>query len=158
VIKTENGKGDTVKIQLNSFNGQECLIILKYIDFVTIFPKEKYTEFWNDRNSNFGLVFNDFYRIYINLKTNFYQNNIELLEKDSEGWLKSFLESTHVKHVTPYLHLFSNHLCFFVEKFGDVNLFNIQGLEKFNDETTKLNFKSSNRKLYLSNDKKKKQG
>jgi hypothetical protein len=43
VTKTESEQDDNVKIQLNSFNGQECLIILKEIDFVEIFPKEKYT-------------------------------------------------------------------------------------------------------------------
>lgn len=49
------------------------------------------------------------------------------------------------------MHIFSSHLDEFVKIHGDVNKFNIQGLEKLNDITTIQYHKSTSKhpKLYL---------
>ena len=83
-------------------------------------------------------------RIFIKIKENFYLENSNLLKIEEDEWLKTFTKSFHAKHVTPYMHLFGSHLCFFVEDFGDVDIFNIQGLEKLNEKTKKQYF-STNR-------------
>ena len=40
-----------------------------------------------------------------------------------------------------------HHIPEFLEKYKDVNVFNIQGLEKLNDFTTEYFFKSTNKNL-----------
>ncbi len=42
-----------------------------------------------------------------------------------------------------------HHLHEFVELYGDVNLFNQQGLEKLNDQTTTQFFRGTNKKKIL---------
>ena len=49
--------------------------------------------------------------------------------------------------ITPYIHTFAFHVPEFLEKFHDVNIFNVQGLEKLNDFTTQNFHLSTNRKL-----------
>lgn len=49
--------------------------------------------------------------------------------------------------VTPYIHTFVFHVPEFLENFQDVNIFNIQGLEKLNDFTTQNFHLSTNRNL-----------
>ena len=47
------------------------------------------------------------------------------------------------------MHLFSSHLSYFVKSFGDVDLFNIQGLEKLNDLTKSEFFRATNKTKYF---------
>jgi len=49
--------------------------------------------------------------------------------------------------ITPYIHTLAFHVPEFLEKFHDVNIFNVQGLEKLNDFTTQNFHLSTNRKL-----------
>jgi hypothetical protein len=126
------------KIKLRSFNGDECLYILKYIQFDKIEPSF-------GENKSYQKIFNDFHDIFIKVKTNFYKDNSKELESDTDEWLKAFQYSFHSRHVTPYMHLFAGHLCFFVEKHGDVDIFNVQGLEKLNSLTKQYHRKTNNK-------------
>ncbi|RNA17410.1 hypothetical protein BpHYR1_013024 [Brachionus plicatilis] len=49
-------------------------------------------------------------------------------------------------HVTPYIHAFCSHVHQFQKFHGDINLFNLQGLGKLNDQTTIQYFKASNKR------------
>ena len=52
-----------------------------------------------------------------------------------------------VVEVTPYIHIFVNHIWEFIIYIGeiDINSFTLQGLEKLNDLTTQYYFRSTNR-------------
>ena len=130
------------KIKLRSFNGDECLKILEFIKF-----DEIDTSF--GENENYQKIFNNFHDIFIKVKTNFYKDNSKELESDTDEWLKAFQYSFHSRHVTPYMHLFAGHLCFFVEKHGDVDIFNVQGLEKLNSLTKQYHRKTNNKNVLL---------
>ena len=80
------------------------------------------------------------------MRDNFYVDNHKLLEKEANSWLDLFTNTFAKKHVTPYMHMFSSHMCFFVETHGDVDIYNLQGLEKLNDQTTGQFFRGTNRK------------
>jgi hypothetical protein len=61
-------------------------------------------------------------------------------------FLKKFLKIYQQKEVTPYIHFFSLHLNEQYEKFGNLNYFSAQGLEKLNDLSTYQFFSSTNKK------------
>ena len=52
--------------------------------------------------------------------------------------------------MTPYAHLFVAHLAKFIQTFGDIDIYNIQGLEKLNDLTTKQYYRATNRKGFCT--------
>jgi hypothetical protein len=54
-----------------------------------------------------------------------------------------------VEKITPYINTFVHHLHEFVELYGNVKVFNQQGLEKLNDQTTTQFFRGTNRKEFL---------
>lgn len=62
-------------------------------------------------------------------------SSLEIRER-SLKWGKMFLAIYQLTDFTPYIHIFSSHLYEFVELHGDINKFNVQGLEKLNDLTT----------------------
>ena len=66
--------------------------------------------------------------------------------RETKKWGQLFLRVYESKHVTPYIHIFITHLSQFVEQHKDVNSFNMQGLEKLNDLTTKQYFQATNKK------------
>ena len=136
--KTETDTGHKMQLKTRSFNGQDCLIVLKNINLIEEFPEIV-------QNAEINSVFTSFYEIFIKLKDNFYINNTGLLETETEDWLNSFINCFPTKHVTPYMHLFASHLCFFVEKHGDIDVLNIQGLENKNNQTTLQYFGQTNR-------------
>ncbi|RNA33906.1 hypothetical protein BpHYR1_024178 [Brachionus plicatilis] len=85
----------------------------------------------------------DFYEIYYLLKDNAIMPY--LMKKKTIDWLELFLKIYLSTHLTPYIHAFTTHLFQFQRVYGDINLFNLQGLEKLNDQTTNEYFKSSNK-------------
>ena len=56
-----------------------------------------------------------------------------------------FLSIYNKNVATPYIHAFVCHLHEFVELYGDINAFNLQGLERLNEMTTGQYFKSTNK-------------
>ena len=60
--------------------------------------------------------------------------------------MKDFTETFMINSLTPYLHCFICHMHQFRFIHGDFNLFNIQGLEKLNDNTSEQVFKSKIKK------------
>ena len=57
--------------------------------------------------------------------------------------LKSFTDIYPAKHVTPYMHCMTMHMCEFMHIHGALLPFTQQGLEKYNDQMTKNYFRSS---------------
>ena len=69
---------------------------------------------------------------------------IDTIKAGLVSWFDDFLAFFQSKDITPYIHAFVNHVPEFLGLHGSLNLFNQQGLEKFNDVTTKIFFKGTN--------------
>lgn len=94
-------------------------------------------------------IWNSFFNIYISIKDNCYPKKLKIVVKmvteQTFSWLK-LLESKYTSsRITPYEHAFGEHLGEMIERFGDINLFNMQGLEKLNHLTTMHFFNSTNK-------------
>ena len=74
------------------------------------------------------------------------QEDIDSFEGDARRWGRDFLEIYHDKNVTPYIHAMANHVSEFLSLHGSLLPFTQQGLEKYNDITTKHYFRSTNHK------------
>lgn len=67
-------------------------------------------------------------------------------EKRTQQWMELFQKIYITIHITPYIHAFVSHLHQFQRLYGDINMFNLQGLEKLNDETTEQFYRATNKK------------
>jgi hypothetical protein len=63
----------------------------------------------------------------------------------NEKWLKTFLKVYQTSKVTPYMHIFVYHLPKLYELHGNIDFFNVNGLEKLNDFTRMDYFRSTNK-------------
>lgn len=124
------------KLCLRDLSGGEKDKLFKSIRVASLFPKlpncDKIEEIWKQ-----------FYEIYTSIRHNLL-DSIEIKEK-TRDWLKLFLGVYTKKNITPYMHAFVAHMHEFVKLHGNVNLFNLQGLEKLNDLTTIHYFRSTNK-------------
>ena len=50
----------------------------------------------------------------------------------------------HTQHVTPYMHLLVAHIPEFLKLYGSLALYSQQGLEKLNDDVTKMYYRDTN--------------
>jgi hypothetical protein len=70
----------------------------------------------------------------------------EFIKQKTKEWMKSFISIYDHADFTPYIHAFCSHLHEFVEIHGDINLFNQEGMEKHNHNTTKIYHNSTNKR------------
>ncbi len=64
----------------------------------------------------------------------------------ARSWCQDFVRYYHIANVTPYIHAMMNHVPEFLKIHGSILPFTQQGLEKYNDITTKMYFRSTNHK------------
>ena len=128
------------KIYMRSFNGEEKRKIFSNIELKNLFPDLEKIDLV-DR------IWKNFYNIYFSIKDNAYQkiNRIESIKKNTGEWLELFRKVYQDENITPYIHIFVQHLYEIVDLHEDINLFTMQGLEKLNDMTTKHYFNSTNK-------------
>ena len=70
---------------------------------------------------------------------------IDRFEEKAQEWGKEFIHCYHTNNVTPYIHVpMMNHVHEFIRLHGSILPFTQQGLQKYNDITTKMYFRSSN--------------
>ena len=55
----------------------------------------------------------------------------------NKAWVRLFTSVYQTKDVTPYIHALGMHVSEFLHLYGNIVMFNQQGLEKLNDLTTK---------------------
>ena len=60
------------------------------------------------------------------------------------NWMKLFIYIYQAKDVTPYMHALFFHVHEFLSLYGNIEYFSQQGLEKYNDVTSKNFFRSTN--------------
>ena len=70
----------------------------------------------------------------------------EMFQVKAKTWCQAFIECYHITNVTPYIHAMMNHVPEFLWLHGSILPFTQQGLEKYNDITTKMYFRSTNHK------------
>jgi hypothetical protein len=101
----------------------------------------------NFRYENY--VWKNFYEIYLQIKSfddiDVSHDTVNTLKSDLKKWLKIYDLLSQRDHITPYIHAFVFHMPEFITKFRKVNLYNVQGLEKLNDLTTRYYHSSTNK-------------
>lgn len=132
-------KQENKKFTLRSLVGPEMIRIYENLDLVSMFPQL-------DNVQNKNILMNEFFSIYTMVKL--YQLDAEQVRVRTKNWLELFLRCYQIVHVTPYIHCFAIHLHQFVRLYGDINLFNQQGMEKYNDFSTIHYFRSTNKCKY----------
>jgi hypothetical protein len=70
----------------------------------------------------------------------------DLIKNKTKQWMVDFIAVYEHVDFTPYIHAFCSHLHEFVEIHGDINVFNQEGMEKHNHNTTKIYHNSTNKK------------
>ena len=150
-ISSEN---KTEKINLKSLNGNEIEKIFDY------FSKNSLKSLYSPLLSTFSKIreieefsdcFNNFYKLYLQIKT--YNNvpykkvDLKDLDRKLRDWMLEYVPFINTKESTifPYAHVFVYHTKELLEIHGNINLFNLQGLEKLNSMQSKVYFGKSNR-------------
>ena len=70
--------------------------------------------------------------------------DVNEFEDKARSWGRDFTNCQGVSNVTPYIHALMNHVPEFFKTYGSIVPFTQQGLEKYNDITTKIHFRSAN--------------
>ena len=80
-------------------------------------------------------------------KNEYDETNLDNLKEDLKIWLGHYVKlvTRESKEITPYIHIFTFHLPYFILKHKNINLYNLQGLEKLNDFVTQIYHCSSNK-------------
>lgn len=126
------------RIELRSFSGNEIINILEkcsHLEKLFKIPKI----------SDICSLWYEFYSLYKCLQKN-EEIDIILLKQDLLQWLSLFKNIYGAKNITPYMHAFVFHMPEFINLHGNINRYNLQGLEKLNDITTQIYHRSSNKK------------
>lgn len=74
------------------------------------------------------------------------QLDIDSFEGQARRWGRDFVLVYHDRNITPYIHAMANHVGEFLSVHGSLIPFTQQGLEKYNDITTKHYFRATNHK------------
>ena len=92
------------------------------------------------------ICFQDFYEIMYKIRNfSFDSNYVDSLRAQINNWTDSF-NKLNKGICTPYIHSLQKHVPEMIEKYHNINLFNIQGLEKLNDLSTTYYYSSTNKK------------
>ena len=118
--------------------------IKKFVSFDTLF---RLTRFYY---INDFPLWSRFGEIHSRIKENYYKTS-ETLKNDTHEWMKMYLCLYHVDNVSVYMHIFASHLHEFIDLYGNINLFNCEGLEKLNDYSTLEYYRSTNKKGKVTN-------
>ena len=91
------------------------------------------------------VLWNNFYHLYRLIKENRLSEQGSFFERKCGEWLRLFLDIYSLDQVTPYMHIFVFHVHELNRLHGNINIFNQEGHEKFNDIISKDYFRSSNK-------------
>ena len=67
-----------------------------------------------------------------------------IIRQKTKNWLCDFSNIYDATHISPYIYCFGNHLHEFVDLYGSVYNFNLEGSEKLNHLTHNHVFRASN--------------
>jgi hypothetical protein len=126
-----NGK----ELKLRDLQGPEKKKLFSNVDLKVYSPE-------NQKLRMVNKLWIDFMTIFNKIKGN--DANKDIIKNSTKQWLLSFSELYRASHITPYMHCFGNHIHEFIDLYGGVNQFNLEGLEKLNHLTHSHVFRSTN--------------
>ena len=89
-------------------------------------------------------ILDHFWSITQDLKHDFKPEDVGCFKDKVTSWLEKFLAVYQTKDVTPYMHALYAHVPEFLSLYTNLEYFTQQGMEKYNDVTSKNFFRSSN--------------
>ena len=133
---------ETNKLEYRDLTGPEKIMLFKHIDLVNLIPTNNMLFCDGHRIQQ---IWDNFFAIINKLKADtFTDEAISTLKNEIFEWFTLFGDTYLTIDCTPYIHVLVHHVCEFLELHGNVNFFNQQGLEKFNDVCTKIFFRGTN--------------
>jgi len=136
--KGQFSKNSDPNFFLKSFSGSKAKKVAKLINAKALSSLSD--------GQKIAALFNDYYRLHFGYCHNFYFEKTDLLQQRMYQWKKDFNFLFEKSKHTPYLHILTDHVPDSIKKHGDLDVYNIQGLEKLNDQTTAEYFRGTNRK------------
>ena len=98
-------------------------------------------------NEEIQKLWDDFTSLIFKLKMDFNNDSdVDIFGREIKLWVMQYYGLYTAASVTPYMHAFSQHVPEFIKLYGNVNIFNQQGLEKYNDQSSRDYFRSTNHK------------
>ena len=128
----------TSKLQYRDLTGPEKLLVIENINIEQLLPSYNGAE-------KLQCVWKNFLLLYTNMRQTFYTiEEIDAFSQSVHNWIQDFLSIYQTKDITPYIHAFYCHVPQFLRLYGNIDHFNQQGLEKYNDQSSKDYFRSTN--------------
>jgi hypothetical protein len=121
-----------------NLTGPEKIRLFQNINFINTFPSID-----KKKRAKLQVVWKEFLSIFKYIKRGY--QNPDLIQKMTARWLGFFTDVSESVKVTPYIHVFCNHVHEFIQEHGNINTFNVEGLEKLNDISTLQYFRSTNK-------------
>ena len=131
---------DTHRLEYRDLTGPEKLLL---------FRKIKLVDLVGDNSTGWGMqkLWDDFSLLIVKLKLDFIDPaEVDLFSNEIKMWVTQYYSLYTAASVTPYMHAFAQHVPEFLKLYGNINLFNQQGLEKYNDQCSRDYFRSTNHK------------
>lgn len=128
---------DKNKLEMRSIDGHQKHKIFSKIDIEFILAGYS-------KASTIDKIWKDFYSIYNSIKSKTVNN--EQVKMETKEWLKLYCTVYQQSTITPYMHAFVYHLHEFINLYKDIDIFTLEGSEKFNDLCTKYYFSGSDKK------------
>ena len=141
-------KNTEMHCRLRSLSGSERLKV-----FEKIFENgQKFGDIFANVGMDFkyeNYVWKRFHRMFLKIKSfddeEVSEASIGQLKLELKNWLHVYDQLSQRDHITPYIHAFVFHMPQFILNFRKINLYNVQGLEKLNDLTTRYYHSSTNK-------------
>lgn len=134
------------KYKLRSLNSNERAICFNKLIDVKI--RILFPELENETATCLNYVFANFMETIDSIKRNEYNaTNIITLKDNLFRWLGCYVKlmPSLNRQITPYIHCYVFHMPEFIVNFREINLYNLQGLEKLNDFSTQIYHSATNK-------------
>ena len=128
---------ESKQLEYRDLTGPEKQKLFKNIDISSLLPNCSHSEIIQQ-------IWNDFTAFNEDLKQDGKLADVDKFKSNVKMWMNKFLTVYQTKDVTPYMHAFSSHVPEFLSLYGNIELFTQQGMEKYNDITSKNFFRSTN--------------
>ena len=137
------GKNSRV-LKVRSLTGPEKLKLANHINIQSLLPRvaaeecSRIQDLWDDL-----LALNT---LFSKRPDDITPDDISRYEARSKRWVEKFVGVYHRRYVTPYIHAMAAHVGQFMRLHGSILPFTQQGMEKLNDNITKIYFQSTSHK------------
>ena len=129
---------ETQKLRWRDLTGPEKLVLFSKTNMTILLPG-------HCKVDSVQKLWADFLEVYKMIRSTMEsEDEIVRLQTRIDGWFLLFLSLYQTKHVTPYMHALVQHVPQFLRQYGNLAIFNQQGLEKLNQIQTKDFFRSTN--------------